>query len=99
MQFCSPTKILTWRTNKTAGQVHSGFTAAAHAKFLDDIADAQRDEWAAHNGSIPEVVPNYHHGPIPPDPAFGAGFAVLWWNQFVLLGGTAWASTLVVATH
>jgi hypothetical protein len=52
------------------------------AKFLDDIADTQQDEWAAHNGSIPEVCPNYGHGSIPPDPPFGIGYAVLWWNQY-----------------
>ena len=25
-----------------------------------------------------QVVPNYEHGPIPPDPAWGAAYALLW---------------------
>ena len=62
--------------------IHTAFAPAAYAKFLGDIADTQADEWAAHNGSIPEVVPNYGHGTIPPDPPFGVGYAVLWWNQY-----------------
>lgn len=64
------------------GVIHTAFAPAAYAKFLGDIADTQADEWAAHNGSIPEVVPNYGHGTIPPDPPFGVGYAVLWWNQY-----------------
>ena len=68
------------------GQIHSLFAAAAYAKFLDDIADTQADEWAVYNGSVPEVCPNYGHGPIPPDPPFGVGYAVLWWNQYRYYG-------------
>jgi alpha-L-rhamnosidase len=64
------------------GVMHTMFAPAAYAKFLGDIANTQEDEWAMHNGSVPEVCPNYGHGPIPPDPPFGIGYAVLWWNQY-----------------
>jgi hypothetical protein len=64
------------------GQLHTVFAAPAYVKFLDDIADTQADEWAEHNGSVPEVCPNYGHGPVPPDPPFGVGFAVIWWNHY-----------------
>lgn len=64
------------------GQTHTFFAAPAYAKFLDDIADTQSDEWAAHNGSIPEVCPNYGHGANPPDPPFGVGYAVIWWTHY-----------------
>ena len=70
------------------GQIHTVFAAPAYAKFLDDIADTQADEWAVYNGSVPEVCPNYGHGPIPPDPPFGVGYAVLWWNQYRYYGDT-----------
>lgn len=73
--------------------MHTLFAAPAYAKFLDDIADTQRDEWATHNGSVPEVCPNYGHGANPPDPAFGAGYAVLVWNQFRYYGDTVALTT------
>jgi hypothetical protein len=47
------------------GVVHTAFAPTAYAKFLTDISDTQEDERAAHNGSIPEVCPNYGHGSIP----------------------------------
>jgi alpha-L-rhamnosidase len=76
------------------GQVHTVFAAPAYVKFLDDIALTQTDEWAAHNGSIPEVCPNYGHGAIPPDPPFGVGYAVLWWNHY-----RYYADAEALATH
>jgi len=75
------------------GQVHTMFAAAAYSKFLDDIGDTQADEWAVHNGSVPEVCPNYGHGPNPPDPPFGVGYAVMWWNQYRYYGDTIALST------
>eukprot|EP00039_Didymoeca_costata_P022255 m.346415 g.346415 ORF g.346415 m.346415 type:complete len:1026 (-) comp29031_c0_seq1:57-3134(-) len=64
------------------GLMHTTSGAAAYTKFLDDIALTQVDEWNEHNGSIPEVCPNYGHGSIPPDPPFGAAYAVLVWNSY-----------------
>jgi alpha-L-rhamnosidase len=76
------------------GVIHTAFAPAAYTKFLADISDTQRDEWALHNGSIPEVCPNYGHGPIPPDPPFGVGYAVLWWNQY-----RYYDDTIVLSDH
>jgi alpha-L-rhamnosidase len=92
------------------GVIHTMFAPAAYAKFLNDISDTQTDEFAVHNGSVPEVCPNYGHGSIPPDPPFGVGYAVLWWNQYRYYADTvalaehyagvkAFAETLIVRAH